>query len=81
VAALLADGDTSNDELAKDIAEQVNENHEIAEGTIPEDTPIISYGQGHQRTHGIAFGVRPNPTAEAAELHYSVPFAGSQVRL
>jgi hypothetical protein len=81
VADLLSDTDTSTDELAKDIAEQVNQNHQIAAGTIPESTPMIAYGQGRGPANGVAFGVTPNPAAVLAELHYYVPTAGSQVLL
>jgi hypothetical protein len=81
VADLLEDADPANDELAKDIAEQVNQNHQIAAGTIPDYTPSIAYEPAHTLPGGVQLNVRPNPAVEAVEIAYSVPSAGSQVAL
>jgi hypothetical protein len=81
VADLLEDADPANDELAKDIAEQVNENHQIAAGTIPDYTPSIAYEPAHTLPSGVQLNVQPNPAAEAVEIVYSVPSAGSRVVL
>jgi hypothetical protein len=81
VADLLEDADASNDELAKDVAEQVNENHQIAAGTIPSSTPHVLYGQDRKPSQEIVLDARPNPAAEAVEISYSVPSAGSRVIL
>lgn len=79
VADLLEAGSASDYELAKDIAEQVNENHQIAEGTIPTTTPFIAYAQAYKTRSGLSLGMRPNPAAEMVEISYSVPSPDSRV--
>ena len=79
VADLLEAGDASDYELAKDIAEQVNENHQIADGTIPTATPFIAYGQAYKTRSGLSLNMRPNPAAEMVEISYSVPSPNNRV--
>jgi hypothetical protein len=81
VADLLDAGDVSSYELAKDIAEQVNEDHQIAEGTIPATTPSIAYGQTFKPEPELSLNMKPNPAAEMVEISYSVPSPDSRVTL
>ena len=79
VADLLEAGTASDYELAKDIAEQVNENHQIAEGTIPTTTPFIAYAKPNGSRSGLSLHMRPNPAAEMVEISYSIPVSESRV--
>jgi hypothetical protein len=73
VGDLLEDGDPSNDELAKDLAEQVNDNEPIAAGLVPLETPDVAYQTGHGDADAVALAVWPNPSRASAKISYAVP--------
>jgi hypothetical protein len=81
VADLLEDGDPSNDEVAKDIAEMVNHNEPMEPGVIPPDVPQVAYRRG---ATAVAVGptyAHPNPSTGITVISYSVPAQGERVVL
>jgi len=58
VADLILDGDDSNDELAKDVCETINEGHTVAAGVIVTNRIYIAYKEPPKP---IPFRVVPNP--------------------
>jgi len=80
VSQLILDGDGSNDELAKDLAEAVNTQEEIGAGIVPTGT-ILYKGTGNE-TINWGFGVPdefamgqnyPNPFNPTTSITYSLP--------
>jgi len=70
VSMLLSDGDDSNDELAKDLAEDVNLRRPIAAGIIPDGS--ILYKDGGFQT--IDWGLEVLPETFALGQNYPNPF-------
>ncbi len=81
VADLLEDGDPSNDELAKDLAEMVNHNELIPGDPIPEGTPNVAYRRLPESLGSQLSFVRPNPAKGFARISFAVPPAGERVVL
>lgn len=77
--SLITDEDNANDEIAKDIAEQVNSGISVSTGIIPLSTPDISYKAG---TEGEAIPMvfelsqnYPNPFNAQTTINYGLPEA------
>jgi hypothetical protein len=81
IGDLLEDGDDSNDELARDTAELVNENQSIAAGVVPLDAPQIAYGIAEPSERSTLSYAWPNPSRGPVVVSYSVPFPGDAVLL
>jgi hypothetical protein len=78
VADLLCDDDPTNEELAKELAELVNNNELIASGVIPSGTPRVPYAAPNSV---MACSVWPNPFAGSARISYAVPHDSADVKL
>ncbi|MCK4303970.1 MAG: hypothetical protein KAY24_07005 [Candidatus Eisenbacteria sp.] len=81
VADLLEDGDVSNDELAKDLAEMVNHNEQIPGDPVPAGTPNLAYCRPLASVGSQLSFVRPNPAQRFAGISFTVPSAGGRVDL
>ena len=80
---LIDDADLANDQLAKDIAEQVNEGVEIAAGVIPLSTDDIAYAPIVAPQPTADFGIEgavPNPFNPRTTISYTIASEG-RVRL
>ena len=85
---LITDSDPSNDEVAKDIADCINNGILVQSGVIPLSTPNIAYkGTGEQvtQTSGLpqTFSLEqnyPNPFNPDCEIRYALP-ADAEVNL
>ncbi|MCH7965142.1 MAG: T9SS type A sorting domain-containing protein [Bacteroidetes bacterium] len=77
VSELIIDGDDTNDELAKDLAESVNNQQTIATGIVPEGTIVFKQGllSGEVLTYKL-FDNYPNPFNPATTIKYQIPNAG-----
>jgi N-acetylneuraminic acid mutarotase len=79
VSELIIDGDASNDELAKDLAEQVNLQQQIASGIVPQGNNL--YKVGDKNLMGSAdlptefelFQNYPNPFNPTTKIKYQLP--------
>lgn len=73
---LIADSDSGNDEVAKDIAESINNGISVASGVIPPSTPNISYkGQvltGILPVHTYISQNYPNPFNSSTIIAFSL---------
>lgn len=67
VSNLLSDGDAANDELAKDLAEQVNQQQVIESGIVPAGTILYKTGRGEDPDGNLS------PTYTLAQ-NYPNPF-------
>jgi hypothetical protein len=63
-------------EVAKDIADLINNGHTVPAGVIPADTEIIWYSI-HGRDNVQLVEMRPNPFTSAVSIRYRVPEARS----
>ncbi len=88
VSVLLTDGNSSNDDLALDLASKVNRRKKINSGLIPASTILYKDGQGLPSID-YGFGVPdefaltqnfPNPFNPTTEIQYAIPTA-SNVKL
>jgi hypothetical protein len=75
VAHLINDGDESNDELAKDISEAMNEAQMLDAGMIPEDFTYIAYRPG---MGGLPKSIQlaqnaPNPFNPMTKIAFALP--------
>jgi len=77
VSDLVEDGDPSNDELAKDLAESVNNQQMIAAGIVPDGSIIFKQGTqpGEVLTYEL-FSNYPNPFNPTTTIKYQIPGAG-----
>lgn len=79
VSDLIIDGDDTNDELAKDLAESVNNQQMIAAGIVPEGNILFKTGEGTNNieiTTYELFDNYPNPFNPATTIKYQTPNAG-----
>ena len=80
---LIADGNPGNDEIAKDIADEINNGHLVAAGIIPPGTPNYAYGEPDSPYAKVQPGVSllaafPNPVnAAGTQIRFSLGEAGS----
>ncbi len=65
-------------EVAKDIAEGVNQGRTMAAGTIPLDTEIIWYSLGDRDLAQI-IGLSPNPFGSRVSVRYTIPDTGATI--
>jgi len=81
--SLIINGDTGDDELAKDIAEMVNKGVPVPAGAIPSTTADILYSlrRNEGRDPEIKSLSFPNPFATRTVIHFSVPSLESNSRL
>jgi YVTN family beta-propeller protein len=71
VDGLIDDGITENDDLARDIAKDINKGKVVRAGTIPLDTPNIMYTGGRGK-FGLAQNC-PNPFRDWTIVQFSIP--------
>ncbi len=74
---LIEDGDDTNDELAKDLAESVNNQQTIAAGIVPEGNILFKTGTelGEVITYEL-YNSYPNPFNPATTIKYQTPNVG-----
>ena len=80
---LITDGYDENDEMAKDIAEMINEGQTIPAGWIDPLTPDIAYKDGSKPALPIDYSLsqnHPNPFNPITEISFSLPVT-SQVSI
>jgi len=80
---LITDGDDDNDELAKGIAEMINEGETVPAGLIDSFTPDIAYKQGSEPSLPTEYTLSqnyPNPFNPVTEISFSLPQA-TEVKL
>ena len=80
---LIADGNPDNDEVAKDIAEMINEGQIVPAGMIDSATANITYKRSDTEQLPTEFSLSqnyPNPFNPATEINFSLPEA-SHVKL
>jgi hypothetical protein len=71
---IITDAMDASYEVAKDIADLINNGRMVPAGVIPADTEIIWYSI-HARDNVQLVDIRPNPSAAAVSIRYSVPQA------
>jgi hypothetical protein len=77
----LLDGDPTNDEAAKDLAEAINSGRDVEAGVIDVSIPVVLYPPGPgwlapRPQRATLAAVRPNPTAGAVFAELDVHAAG-----
>ncbi|MEZ4653762.1 MAG: SdrD B-like domain-containing protein [Candidatus Eisenbacteria bacterium] len=75
VAMLIKDGDSANDEIAKDVADTINNSMMVAAGLIP-DVDDIPYREGGIPSVTQLLGVFPTPFGEATTIRYALATEG-----
>lgn len=78
-ADLINDGDPTNDELAKDIGDAINNSQLLGVGVIPDSYTTISYASTSGTPAGASLIVFPNPGIPSKDytLSFAMPLAGS----
>jgi len=80
VSDLIIDGDDTNDELAKDLAESVNNQQMIATGIVPEGDILFKTGNDTNNidvTTYELFDNYPNPFNPLTKIVYQIPEKGN----
>ncbi|MBD3236490.1 MAG: hypothetical protein GF330_07290 [Candidatus Eisenbacteria bacterium] len=82
VADLLEDGDPANDELAKDLVEDINHNRLISSDPVPPSVPNIAYGRPLAAGDHLALsGPHPNPARGFTRISFRSPQRGARASL
>ena len=81
VAAQVDDGDPSNDEAAKDVADRINSGRDVPAGAVDISLPVILYGApgGPSRPSPAlsSFRVTPNPMVRSSTLDFELASPGN----
>jgi hypothetical protein len=77
----LVDDPEGDHELAKTIADDINNGREVAAGVIPLETPGIAYSRPVDRSGAVLVYAFPNPSDGAMRIFYSVPAPGARIVL
>lgn len=75
IADQIKDGNTANDNAAKELADMINSGIEVPAGVIDLSAPVIPYAPRHAQATGPV-RVTPNPLVRSATVEFDVGRAG-----